>query len=409
MKRESHRALVRTCVAAVTSVMLAAAPVATAFTSMAAEDDGAAAQSVVASGITMSTDYPGISVQAGDSISFSLDFTNSGVGEEVALSASGLPDGFEGYFQGNSHEVSSVYVKNGESDSLVTYTVTVPETAQDGDYKIVLTAKGTSHSDSLTLDLTVSELDLGASTLTVDNNDQSASGGSSVTFNATLNNNSIKDQTFALSADAPEGWTVTYQGSDSSSSNITSLAVDGASSGTFTITVQAPSDADATDFTIPVHAKDEDGDDIELDLKVTVTGSYDLDFTTQNQTLSFNAKANTRNSVVMEVTNNGNAPLTNINLTADAPTDWTVEFSESTIDSLDAGSSKEVTAYVTPAESAISGDYSLTMTAAAEETTASNAFRVTVQTQTVWGIVGVVIIVAILGCLAAVFRKFGRH
>lgn len=398
----------RTGAAFITSALLAVTPVMTAFPSMAAEDTGTAVQSVIASGLHMSTDYPGISAQAGDSISFDLDFTNSGSGEQVELSDSGLPDGFEGYFQGNGHQVSSVYVKNGESDSLVTYNITIPETAQDGDYKITLKADGTSHSSTLTIDLTVSELNLGASTLTTKYNNQSGAAGSTISYDTTLQNNSVDAQTFNFSADAPEGWSVTYKES-SGSSNVTSVNVDGASSTTVTVTVQAPDDAEATDYTIPIHARTENGDDLELDLNVTITGSYDLSFTTQNQTLSFNAKANTRNTVVMELTNNGNAPLTNINLTSSAPTDWTVEFSESTIDSLAAGASKEVTAYVTPAESAISGDYSVTMTATAEETSTSNAFRVTVETQTVWGIVGVVIIVAILGCLVAVFRKFGRH
>lgn len=407
MNSKFHGAVLRTGAAVVTSALLLVTPAATSFTAMAAEDTGTAVQSVMASGINMSTDYPGISVQAGDSISFDLDFTNSGTGELVDLSASGLPDGFEGYFQGNGHQVSSVYVKNGESDSLVTYNITVPDTAEDGEYKITLKADGTSHSSTLVLNLTVSELDLGASTLTTEYDNQSGSAGDTVSFDTTLANNSVNDQTFTLSADAPEGWSVTYKTSDSS--NITSVNVDGASSETVTVTIQAPNDAAAQDYTIPIHAVSEEGDDLELDLKVTITGSYDLSFTTQNETLSFDAKANTRNSIVMEITNNGNAPLTNINLTSSAPTDWTVEFSESTIDSLDAGASKEVTAYVTPAESAISGDYSLTMTATAEETSTSNAFRVTVQTQTVWGIVGIVIIAAIIGCLVAVFHKFGRH
>ena len=49
------------------------------------------------------------------------------------------------------------------------------------------------------------------------------------------------------------------------------------------------------------------------------------------------------------------------------------------------------------------------MTASASETSNSSSFRVTVETQTVWGIVGIVIIAAIFACLYEVFRKFGRH
>ena len=110
-----------------------------------------------------------------------------------------------------------------------------------------------------------------------------------------------------------------------------------------------------------------------MDLKVTITGKYSVSMTTQNETLSFNAKANKKTAVVLDVTNNGNVALTDINLTASAPTDWTVEFSESSIDSLDAGTTKEVTAYVTPSQSAISGDYVVNMTATAKETSNTSA------------------------------------
>lgn len=406
MKQHSLKPLTRAGVAVVTSALLAAAPLAS-FTSMAAENDTAAVQTVISSGLTMSTSYPGISVKAGDSISFTLDFTNSGSGELANLSTSSLPDGFEGYFQGNGHTVSSVYVKNGESDGLLTYTVNVPDTASDGDYKITLYAKGSSRSAALTLNLNVSELDLGASTLTSDYQEQEGASGTTFKFSSTLNNNSTEDQSYALSADAPDGWNVSYTASDGSTS-VSAIDVDGASSSAFTITVTPPDNVDAGDYTIPITAASAN-ESLSMDLKVTITGKYSISMTTQNETLSFDAKANKKTAVVLDVTNNGNVALTDINLTASAPTDWTVEFSESSIDSLDAGATKEVTAYVTPAQSSISGDYVVNMTATAKETSNTANFRVTVETQTVWGVVGIVIIVAIFACLYEVFRKFGRH
>lgn len=370
------------------------------------EEDTSSAQ-IISSGITMSTDYPGTSAEAGDSLSFDLDFTNSGTGEILSLSTTELPEGFEGYFQGDSNSVSSVYVKNGESEDLLTYIVTIPETAENGTYDITLYADGSSNSAALTLNLTVSELDLGASTLTTDYLDQEGTSGSSFSYDATLANNSIGDQSFELAAEAPDGWVVSFTAEDGST-RVTSVDVEGLSSTTITIDVTAPESADAGSYTIPVTAVSE-SESLEMDLNVNVTGSYDLSLTTQNSTLSFDVKTNKETSVVLEVTNNGNMELTDINLTAETPTDWTVEFSESTIDTLEAGGTKQVTAYVTPSDAAISGDYVITMTAEAEETSYSATFRVTAETQTVWGIVGIVIIIVILICLWAVFKKFGRH
>lgn len=397
--------LKRSGVALATSVLLFATPL-TSFVSMAAQTD-TVTQTTVSSGFTMSTDYPGISVKAGSSVSFTIDFSNSGSGELTTLSTSSLPEGFEGYFQGNSHTVSQVYVQNGYNEGLLTYTVNVPDDASDGEYKITLYAKGSSKSASLTLTLNVSELNLGASTLTTDYEDQEGAVGTSFSFSSTLTNNSTEAQSYAMSAEAPDGWTVTYTASDGSTS-VSAIDVDGASSSTFTIKVTPSDNVEAGEYVIPITAASAN-ETLTMDLKVTITGKYSLSLMTQNETLSFDAKANKKTSVVLQVKNDGNVDLTDINLTASTPTDWTVEFSESTIDSLEAGATKEVTAYVTPAQTAISGDYVVSMTASASETSNSSSFRVTVETQTVWGIVGVVIIVAIFACLYEVFRKFGRH
>lgn len=397
--------LKRTGVALAASALLLAAPL-TSFVSMAAESP-TVTQTAVASGFVMSTDYPGISVKAGNSVSFSIDFSNSGSGELTSLSTSALPEGFEGYFQGNSHTVSEAYVQNGYTEGLLTYVVNIPDDASDGEYKITLYAKGSSKSASLTLTLNVAELNLGASTLTTDYEDQEGASGTSFSFSSTLTNNSTEEQSYAMSADAPDGWTVTYTASDGSTS-VSAIDVDGASSSNFTIKVTPADNAEAGEYVIPITASSAN-ETLNLELKVTITGKYSLSLLTQNETLSFNAKANKKTSVVLQVKNDGNVDLSDINLTASTPTDWTVEFSESTIDSLAAGATKEVTAYVTPAQTAISGDYVVSMTASASETSNSSSFRVTVETQTVWGIVGVVIIAAIFACLYEVFRKFGRH
>ena len=86
-----------------------------------------------------------------------------------------------------------------------------------------------------------------------------------------------------------------------------------------------------------------------------------------------------------------------------------MEFSESTISVLEAGASCDVTAKVTPSEDALSGDYVLTLTAKTSEASDDAEFRVTVKTETLWGVVGVLIIVCVCVVLWFVFRKYGRR
>ena len=102
-------------------------------------------------------------------------------------------------------------------------------------------------------------------------------------------------------------------------------------------------------------------------------------------------------------------PTQILNLTSSAPTDWDVTFSESTIDLLEAGATKEITAYVTPNSDSITGDYVTTISIKNDETSASADLRVSVKTRTSWGIFAGGIIVVLLAVLAWIFKKFGRR
>ena len=396
MCRNNNRAGKPRKLAGRAGAVLAAFMLATSAAPMTAYADG---------GLDMSTNYPGVAAKPGDTVNFALDFQNSGSGETVGLSAENLPDGFTGFFKGSGNTISSVYAKNGDNDSLVTYTVTVPQDAKEGNYPITLVANGEANSDRLTLNLDVTKEDLGSSTLQT--KEGSTSNGT-YTYTATIQNNTAETQTYNLSSQQDSGWTVSFQPSGGSG-NVSSVDVEAGKSQDLTITVTPPKDVASNDYTIPVTAAS-GSENLTANLNVHVTGTYNLAVQTQNGTLSFNVKSGKRTPVTVDLVNNGNLELDGINLTSTAPTVWTVEFSESTVDSIAPGETKEVTMYVTPSKSAISGDYVMSVSAANNNTSAQDVqFRVTVKTGTAWGIAGVVIIVAIFACLAGIFKKYGRH
>ncbi|MCL2492860.1 MAG: NEW3 domain-containing protein, partial [Clostridiales bacterium] len=110
------------------------------------------------------------------------------------------------------------------------------------------------------------------------------------------------------------------------------------------------------------------------------------------------------------LTNTGSVDLTNVALTSTLPTTgWAVRFDKAKIDSLAAGATADVIAYIQPDGQAVTGDYPATITAKAGDTTTDLDLRVAVQTSTLWGVVAVVIIVVLVGGLYLVFRKFGRR
>jgi uncharacterized membrane protein len=151
------------------------------------------------------------------------------------------------------------------------------------------------------------------------------------------------------------------------------------------------------------------GKTASIDLGVSITGTYTLALSTPDQVLSTTANAGTQKDMQLTVTNDGTAPITNVAMSASAPTNWKVEFEPATIPSVDAGATQNVTAHITPTNDAIAGDYEMTVTAKAAEATDDTTIRVRVETPQLWWIVGVALIVAVFAGLYWVFRTYGRR
>ena len=366
-----------------------------------------------ASGIDMSTDYPGVTVKAGDTVNFPLDFASlDGEGHDVALSAASLPEGWSGYFRGDNKEVTKIHVKgdaaSDDESADAQFSLSVPAEIEEGTYELELKADaGGGKSDTLELEVTVSQEESGQSDFTSEYPQQQGMSGTSFSFETTIVNNRSTNQTYSLSAEAPAGWQVSFTPSGESA-NVASLSVDAGGSQGMTVGVVPPENVEKGEYTIPCSAVSAN-DTLSLDLIVEVTGTYALTLSTPDGRLSFDAYENKESSVTLNITNTGNVDLTNLNLTSQAPTDWEVSFSESTIDTLEAGATKEVTAYVTPCENAVTGDYVTTVTIENSETSASADFRVSVKTSTTWGIAAIGVIVVLVVILGVIFKKYGRR
>lgn len=365
-----------------------------------------------ADGIDMSTTYPGISLKSGESADFDLFFESlTGDSYDAALSVESMPEGWEGYFKGGSSEVSMVHIdsKSAEAESeLATFKLSLPQDVEEGTYTVKLKADvGSGDADTLELKINVSELENGQSNFTTEYPEQQGSAGTSFSFDTTLVNNRAAEQSYSLSAKADSGWQVGFTPSGEST-QVASVTLESGTSQGLTISVTPPTTITEGEYVIPVTAVSAT-ETMSIDLKVIITGSYDVDISTPTGNLSVNAYANEEKAVTLSITNKGNVDLENLNLTSSASTDWEVRFDESTIDLLEAGSTKEVTAYIKPAENSITGDYVTVVTISNDETQDTVEFRVAVKTRTSWGIAAVAIIVLLLLGLGGVFKKYGRR
>jgi len=109
------------------------------------------------------------------------------------------------------------------------------------------------------------------------------------------------------------------------------------------------------------------------------------------------------------VRNSGSIDLKSVRMSANKPQGWEVTFTPDTIPLIAAGESAKVTAQVRAYEKSIPGDYVLNLTAQTPEATSTAAFRMSVKTPMLWGWLGILIILGVIGTMVYLFRKYGRR
>lgn len=358
--------------------------------------------------LELSTQYPALTVKAGDNLSFDLAIDNyTGQSQDVALSIAQIPEGWTGSFSADGNWISVAHVRDGEVADAVDFTVEVPLDASEGEYIVALRAEGEGYADQIEIALQVSAEEIGASKFTVEYPSQEGDDTTQFAFSATLINDTLTAQSYSLSAGAPAGWQVSFTPSGEST-KVAALDVEAGATQGVQINVTPPENVAAGVYEIPCTATSA-SENLSIALSVTITGSYDLALSTPSGLLSLDAYANRESAVQLSLTNTGNTDLTNVNLTSSAPTGWTVRFSTETIELIESGATVEATAYITPGEDAMSGDYLTTISAAESNVSDSAEFRVTVKTETKWGIVGIAVIVVLVVVVVAVMRKYGRR
>ncbi|NLL19923.1 MAG: alpha-galactosidase [Clostridia bacterium] len=364
-------------------------------------------QAFAANGLTLSTSYPGLTVKPGETIRFTLEIENSGLpSQSIKLATRSIPEGWNSEFQGGGREVHQVFVKRGDYET-VNYQVEVPAETEEGTYQIQVAAQGGSVADILTLELQVSREAQLASKLLAQYPELQGPSSAVFTFKTDLVNNSSQEQSYSLGAATPAGWGVVFKPSYENK-QIASLSVEPGKSQGLQIEITPPSNVKAGEYKIPIRAISAE-ETIETELTVIITGNYELKLSTPTGLLSFAATAGQEKAVALEVVNTGSADLKDIKLSSWAPTNWTVTFEPDHIAVLPAGESQEVKAYVQPDNKALAGDYVVQMTARAPEATGQAEFRVSVKTSTIWGIVGLVIILLLAVGLYRTFKVYGRR
>lgn len=361
---------------------------------------------VVATAATfnLTTPYPSVTIQPGNTVTFDLDVAVPSP-ERVDLAVTGAPSGWTASVRGGGNIVNSVYA-GGSTAAAVQLSVTVPQAATAGSSTITVAATAGSDTRRLPIVVTVLGTSGGAVTLTSDFPQLTGAPSSTFSYSVSLANTGTQKETYTLQGQGPAGWTVSVH--PSSNAQALTDTIDGGGSDSLSVTAQPPTTVAAGAYPIQVTASS-GGQSANTTLEADVTGTPALTLSTPNQVLNASVTAGSTGSIQMVVSNTGSTVLTNVAVTAAAPTGWTSTFAPATIASLQPNASATVTATVKPTSDALAGDYDVTFTATSGSATSNIDIRTTVQTSPLWGFIGLALIAAVLIGLAWVFRRFGRR
>ena len=358
-------------------------------------------------GLWLLTEYPSQAVRPGEIANVRFKVQNAGLPpESLALTVSGAPSGWKADILGGGQPVAAAMPGMNESVSLQ-LRVDVPKDAKPGSQTITVRAKGATQSIDLPLTLTIASET--PAKLTIKTKLPSLMGTPKSSFDYTLSvsNDSGKDLTVALSAQAPGGFQSSFT-EGYGSNEISSIPIEAGQSKDIKIKVTPPRDVKAGDYPVTVKVAAE-GAAAEQRVILQISGQGKLALSTKDGRLSGDAEAGKAATFTLIASNDGTAPIEDVEMSGTVPTNWKVEFDPKTIKSVAPNEKKEVKALVTPAEKAIAGDYVSSFRASGRGESASADFRITVTTSTIWGIAGIgIIAVALLVLLGAVAR-FGRR
>jgi len=240
----------------------------------------------------------------------------------------------------------------------------------------------------------------------------SAKAGNNFEFNVDLTYTGDEEATIDLFAEGPKDWfvaiTPSYQESQITAVKLTPEKKESLKIKVFPSVIvesQKPGDYD-----IIVRAENEDFNlSEEITLTATITATYSLDLTAKYGVLNTNATSGKNNPFIVVLKNSGSDEIENITFSSDAPQKWIVKFNTEKIDKLNADESKDIEVIITPPDKTIAGDYMLNFSVKSEDSSDNIDVRVTVETPSIWGWVGIAIIVIVVIGVAVIFARLGRR
>lgn len=358
-------------------------------------------------GLALYTPYPSQSVRLGETISLPITLKGYNLAPQaVQVRVAELAPGWKASLLGGGRVVSAVYILPDGEQSL-SLRLEPPQNVRPGTYRFRLLAEGSGVRAELPIALTLGQVLPKRLSLETELPVLKGTPTAGFRYRVTLKNESDQDLLVNLEAEAPENFRVSFS-TAFGGQEVNSLPLKAGETRDLDVQVTPPRQVEAKVYAVTLRALAGEAK-AELAVNLDITGQVELSLTTPEGRLSGRALAGRENPIKLVIKNTGSAPAENLEFSASEPSGWEVKFEPDKLEKLAPGAESEVTAKIKPSPKAVAGDYMLTLRASAGAAQASSDYRVTVQTSTLWGLVGVALIAVAVGAVGFAVSRFGRR
>lgn len=364
--------------------------------------------------ISVAPEYSGVIVSQGENVSVDLKVFNKGRQDEIIeLTVPSVPKGWTATVKTYSFGITGVYMESDKTRNLTLkaepdesvgpgkYTFLVKGQTQDGKLtssgKVVITVKPKQEEKkSKDVKITTSYPVLEGPT------------DATFEFSIEVQNKLDKDTVFNLAYEGPPNWDIKFKPAYEDK-YFSSLRIKKGQTESMAVEVKPYLLAEPNRYPLKVKVSSPEAK-AEAEIMVVLTGTYKLDAGTADGLLSLReAYQGKEANLSFYVKNSGSAKQNNVKFLSFKPENWKVEFKPERLETLARGELKQVEVIITPAEQALVGDYSVTLSIEGEKAKKNLEFRVPVKASTAWGVIGLGIIVLVVVGLVVLFIRLGRR
>jgi uncharacterized membrane protein len=358
-------------------------------------------------GIYLSTNYPSLTLQAGQTSSVSLELRNHATPpERLALSVDGVPKDWKATLLGGGRPVASAMPASNDSLDLQ-LRLDIPKNDAQSHHTLTVHADSSQRHLSLPIDVTLATQLPAQLSVKPELPQLTGSPNTSFDYQLTVKNESGQDLLTSLTAQAPQYYDTSFT-EGYGTQQISAVPIKAGESKTVKLQVRPPVSAKSGEHEIRVQVA-AGGAKASTTLKLDITGQPALSLSGRDGLMSTEAQIGSNTAMPLELRNTGTAVAQNIALDSSAPSGWKVSFEPSHVASLDPGKTTEVQMHLTPSAQSLAGDYMVKLDATSGGQSANGDLRVSVTTSSLWGISGAILIAVALLVLIGAVARYGRR